>query len=81
MSLLGLFFPGVFVHEVSHAIACFVSNVPVHRVEVGWHSGRVIHDQGNVRTTFLIGFSPLVIGFLFSVFLFSLAKSSFLANF
>jgi hypothetical protein len=76
MTGIDFFFPGVWVHELSHAVACVLGNVPIHRVEVRPHSGMVVHEQSSVRNSLLIGFAPLIVGSFFSILLFSISKSA-----
>jgi len=70
-----LLFPGVWVHELAHALACLVSGVPVHRIEVHSRSGKVVHRAANLRSSALISAAPLIVGGIVSLFLFSYAKN------
>ncbi len=76
MDWVWVFFPGVWVHELSHALACYLSEVKVHRVEIRPHSGLVVHDPSKTRHSFLIALAPLLVGTVVSVLLFSVAKNA-----
>ncbi|MFH0970511.1 MAG: metalloprotease family protein [Candidatus Diapherotrites archaeon] len=67
-------FPGVLVHELSHAIGCWISGIPIHKVEVTSTSGKVIHDRGNVRSSILISIAPLFIGTILAIILYGMGK-------
>lgn len=59
-----LTFPGVFVHELAHELACRFFQVPVYRVKYfefsGETLGSVSHEEcDSVVKTFLICFAPL----------------------
>lgn len=69
-----ILFPGVWVHELAHALACIVSGVPIHKIEVHSRSGKVVHRTSNLRSSVLISFAPLIIGGILSFVLFSYAK-------
>lgn len=62
MNALSIFFPGVWIHEGAHALACVVGQVKVHRIHVRSSSGVVVHDPTNARNAWMIALSPLVIG-------------------
>ncbi len=62
MNVLSIFFPGVWVHEFAHALACWMGGVKVHRVNVRSSSGVVVHDPTNARNAWVIALAPLVIG-------------------
>lgn len=67
MQWIDILFPGVFVHEAAHALACYVCGVKVHRISVHRASGMVVHDKTNVRSSLLIGLFPLVVGGIISL--------------
>lgn len=75
MQLLDVLFPGVFVHEVAHALACTISGVPIHQVEVRSRSGKVVHQASNLRNSTLISLAPLILGFILSTLLFAWSKT------
>lgn len=81
MHWIDVLFPGVWVHELSHALACWVGGVPIHQIEVGGHSGKVVHGWSSSRNAWLIGFAPLIIGAIISFFLFAWAKEIITTNF
>ncbi len=69
-----ILFPGVWIHELAHALACMVSGVPIHRIEVHSRSGKVVHRASNLRSSVLISVAPLIMGGILSFVLFSYAK-------
>ncbi|MDZ4256779.1 MAG: metalloprotease family protein, partial [archaeon] len=75
MTWHAVLFPGVWVHELSHALGCVLSGVPVHRIEVKMSSGRVVHAPPTCRGSVLIGLAPLVIGTFLALFAFSWGKA------
>lgn len=70
MNMLSVFFPGVWVHEGAHALACVLGNVKVHRVHVRSNSGVVVHDPTNARNAWMIAFAPLAAGTILSFLFF-----------
>jgi hypothetical protein len=65
--IIALFtFPGVIVHEWSHATMCRLREIPVHEIcyfQFGDPSGYVSHDTPtDFWNTFLISFAPLLFG-------------------
>jgi hypothetical protein len=72
---IDILFPGVFVHEAAHALACYVCGVKVHRISVHRNSGMVVHDTASVRSTLLISLFPLLVGGAAAFFLLHLAKT------
>lgn len=62
MNALTIFFPGVWIHEGAHALACILGGVKVHQINVHSSSGVVVHDSTNARNAWMIAFAPLVIG-------------------
>lgn len=81
MHWIDILFPGVWVHELSHALACWIGGVPVHSIEMGGHSGKVVHGWSSSRNAWLIGFAPLIIGAIISFILFAWAKDIISFNF
>ena len=73
-SWVDLFFPGVIVHEIAHALACFVCGVKVHRISVHRNSGMVVHDKTTARSSLLIGLFPLLVGITLGFFLIQWGK-------
>lgn len=63
---LFLLFPGVVIHELSHAIICYLTGTPVKEIKLFSSSGGyVAHEAPNSRITqFFISTSPLIIGTL-----------------
>lgn len=61
-SWLDILFPGVIVHEIAHALACYVCGVKVHTISVHRSSGMVVHDKTTARASLLIGIFPLLVG-------------------
>jgi len=74
MNILSVFFPGVWVHEGAHALACILGRVKVHRVHVRSNSGVVVHDPTNARNAWMIAFAPLAAGTIVSFLLFQAAN-------
>ncbi|QQR92856.1 MAG: M50 family metallopeptidase [Candidatus Iainarchaeum archaeon] len=62
ISWLDILFPGVIVHEIAHALACYLCGVKVHTISVHRSSGMVVHDKTSARASLLIGLFPLIIG-------------------
>lgn len=62
MNTLSVFFPGVWIHEGAHALACLVGRVKVHRIHVRSSSGVVVHDPTNARNAWIIALAPLGVG-------------------
>ena len=67
-----LLFIGVFIHEASHALACFVTGASVYEFNVGLYHGHVKHGEpkipilGNV----IISLAPFFVGICLLVLLF-----------
>ena len=80
MHWIDILFPGVWVHELSHAFACWIGGVPIHQIEVSGHSGKVVHAWSSSRNAWLIGFAPLMIGAIVSFLLFAWAKDVIVFN-
>lgn len=74
MNVLSVFFPGVWVHEGAHALACILGKVKVHRVHVRSNSGVVVHDPTNARNAWMIAFAPLAAGTILSFLFFQAAN-------
>jgi hypothetical protein len=62
MNVLTVFFPGVWIHEGAHALACLIGRVKVHRIHVRSSSGVVVHDPTNARNAWMIALAPLIAG-------------------
>lgn len=67
MNALNIFFPGVWVHEWAHALACAVGGVKIHRIHVHASSGVVMHDQTSARNAWMIALAPLAVGTALSI--------------
>ncbi len=80
MRLLSILFPGVWVHELAHALACILGNVKVHRIHVESHSGMVVHDKTNARNAWMIALAPLLLGTILSILCVSAAKNAWETN-
>lgn len=80
MNTLSIFFPGVWVHEFAHALACVIGGVKIHRVNVRSSSGMVVHDSTNARNAWIIALAPLVIGTLLSAICIHAAKNAWEVN-
>ncbi len=76
MNALSILFPGVWVHELSHALACVVSGVKVHRIHVETRAGMVVHDKASARKTWAISLAPFVIGTILSFLFLGAAKNA-----
>ncbi|MBN1801455.1 MAG: M50 family metallopeptidase [Candidatus Lokiarchaeota archaeon] len=86
--LMAFFFVGVFIHEISHAIAAFLVGLKVNHFEVKWRSARTgnISPHGSVgtdvRRSFLqqlvVSIAPLLVStWLFFLFLDLALKAQF----
>lgn len=71
---IDILFPGVVVHEASHALACYACGVKVHRISVHRNSGMVVHDKTTARASLLIGLFPLLVGAVLAFLLFQWGK-------
>lgn len=80
MNSLSIFFPGVWVHEFAHALACTIGGVKIHRVNVHSNSGMVVHDTTNARNAWVIALAPLVIGTLLGTLCIHAAKNAWEVN-
>lgn len=76
MNTLSIFFPGVWVHEGAHALACVLGNVKVHRVNVRSNSGVVVHDPTSARNAWMIAFAPLAAGAVLSFLFFQAGNNA-----
>ncbi|MEK6970346.1 MAG: hypothetical protein AABW68_01470 [archaeon] len=68
-----LLFPGIWVHELAHAIGCVLGGVPIHHIEMRSRSGKVVHSASTLRNSTLISLAPLIAGSALSFFLFDQA--------
>jgi len=70
--------PGVVIHEISHALFCFLTGVKIHKIclfRFGNPAGYVTHNQpAKFWKSFLISFGPLIVNSLLAMFLFSLIQ-------
>lgn len=79
--MIGLLtFPGVIFHELGHQFFCILAGVKVRKVvyfRFGNPAGYVIHDSpDSILKSLIITFGPFISGTLFSLFFFSLSKTS-----
>lgn len=67
-----ILFPGVIVHELSHALACLLTGTPIHELSF-WdeRGGHVIHDKPKLPfvTQPIISFAPFPVGIFLLVWL------------
>ncbi len=80
MNALSIFFPGVWVHEFAHALACVIGGVKIHRMNVHSSSGMVVHDTTNARNAWVIALAPLAIGTILSAVCIHAAKNAWDVN-
>lgn len=73
---LFLLFPGVVIHELSHALVCFFSGTPVKEIKLfSAGGGYVAHEAPNSRITqFFISTAPLIFGILVIFFAFRMLE-------
>lgn len=75
-----LFYPGVIIHEFSHALACLVLRVKISKISFGLKESYVKHEQAGPVRMSLIALAPFYLGFVLGFILFWLAKSYYFSN-
>ncbi len=63
-----LFFPGIVLHETSHALACLLLNVPIKKIKfIGKEGGYVVHDDSKSYKIIIISITPFFLNIFFSL--------------
>ncbi|HLD82191.1 MAG TPA: hypothetical protein VJA22_03235 [Patescibacteria group bacterium] len=68
-----LMWPGIFLHEFSHYLACKLTFARVKQFRVGFHMGHVVHHTSKIPILggLLITLAPFLVGVLVLILLFS----------
>ena len=72
-----ILFPGIIFHEMAHAFACVLFNVPIKKIKwVGKDGGYVIHENSKSYKIIIIALFP----FLFNIFISLIFARIYLLN-
>lgn len=71
-----LFYPGVIMHEFSHAIACIILRAKISKISFGLQESYVKHETAGPTRMALIALAPFYLGLVISILLFYYAKIS-----
>lgn len=73
--------PGVVVHELAHALFCFLSGVKIHKINLFRFqkvAGYVVHDEPHgFFSSWLISFGPLIVNSYLAMFFFAQLQSPY----
>jgi len=63
-----LLFPGIIIHELAHAFACVILNVPIKKIKwVGKDGGYVVHENSKSYKIIIIALFPFLFNILVSL--------------
>ena len=68
LSLSRVFFPGIILHELSHAIACVVLGVKIKKIQwIGKDGGFVVHEHNKSYKTIIVSVMPFFLNIVYSI--------------
>lgn len=68
LTLSRVFFPGIILHELSHAIACVVLGVNIKKIKwISKEGGFVIHEHNKSYKTIIISIIPFFLNIVYAI--------------